>query len=225
MPKKFDDSNYKNIDIPTFVIDDDDPDDDLLEVCCPVCSKSVKEKEINNHLDLCVKEESVDLDASMEIEFTKEFESDSSFVRNNIINCPLCNISIKNDELSAHIELCVTIDFSPNIHTMPTQVINSDISNMLRKSGYGESEISEYFKNKKSESVQQTQIIQNVDADYWNTSVNTQPNKTNELNDDESYLGDLITNDEDIPDVFPCPVCSKKINLKDMNTHLDNCLS
>ncbi|XP_026472962.1 sprT-like domain-containing protein Spartan [Ctenocephalides felis] len=223
--KFFENSNNTANEIPTILIDDDD-DLCFLQVNCPVCNAKVNESDINTHLDACMVGNSTDLDESMENEFTKDFVPDTSLSDNDLKKCPLCNVLIPKSELSNHLDLCATIDFG-DVCSASTQNVMS-MTDTLKTLGYSEDEIKKSLYQTNTEDKKPTQSItshiQTIDPDYWNTSVNTQPNKLNDVADDESYLDDLIINDGDIPDAFPCPSCSKSISLNEMNSHLDICL-
>ncbi|XP_044742227.1 DNA-dependent metalloprotease SPRTN-like [Chrysoperla carnea] len=94
------------------------------DTVCPICSKSFKASEINDHIDLC-----------LESSFNNDFEDleDVETINKSPkkqINCLVCNKSVSGTELNAHLETCMTDVFEDEM-IAPEPVVISEFDSEI----------------------------------------------------------------------------------------------
>ncbi|KAK7788485.1 hypothetical protein R5R35_010377 [Gryllus longicercus] len=117
--------------------------DDMCTVACPVCSDSVKASEVNDHLDLCLSNISLEGDMNDDDNnddrciacnqtlgrkcnvptlcsiceqgaCSNDFDNPNSKSDDCSINCPMCEKKMSNGDLERHLELCIKAEVEDN---------------------------------------------------------------------------------------------------------------
>lgn len=169
-------------------------------VKCPICKDLITEKKANEHIDSCLVQE--------ENKKKTPFVSISPRLTPALVKCPVCSKYISSTLIIDHIDLCLTLQDKAKSSSVPKEFNSPSTSTT-----------SSPHLILIDASPQSPIVIHDSDSDIET------PNKKRKSNGLVEFFFKVpkVAKTEDV--IANCPVCVKEVNVKDMNRHLDDCLT
>lgn len=206
--------------------------DECLKNVCPICRAPIERGQLEEHLNVCL-EDSMNEDDfnSSDIDISKKEEPGT-------VPCPICGVNVDAKSVNSHLDNCLSNSSKPvepernkghlNLeaefnHNSGKNLVDESKASTFKNVKKGESSLGDDLNNNSGKKLPGKILRKNVRREK-NACVACQtPIKSGHL---KEHL-------DSCPQLKPlrktktvsCPICSKEVDEKAINTHIDECLN